>query len=116
MSYMIILLIKIFSEPFCHVEGGILEEITTIMTEIFHYRIKVISEKNFVLIYIHHRTNGPKPYLQNVPYCMQEPLFFPLSQICVFIVANLCIYSNVKYFKTFSQWQASSTAIYLDCF
>lgn len=45
-------LIKPFSDTLYPMDGGILilEETTLIRTEMFHHRIKVMTQKNFVLI------------------------------------------------------------------
>uniref|UniRef100_A0A0E9PRG6 Uncharacterized protein n=1 Tax=Anguilla anguilla TaxID=7936 RepID=A0A0E9PRG6_ANGAN len=48
----IFILIILFSDPSCPVDEGIfiMEEITPIRIEIFHHRIKLITQNNFVLI------------------------------------------------------------------
>ena len=52
MIHIIFILIKPFSDPSCPMDGSIviLEETTPIRIEMFHHRIKVITQNNFVLI------------------------------------------------------------------
>ena len=52
MIHIIFILIKPFSDPSCPMDGGIviLEETSPIRIEMFHQRIKVIIQINFVLI------------------------------------------------------------------
>ncbi len=52
MIHIIFILIKPFSDPSCPADGGIviLEETTPIRIEMFHHRIKVTTQNNFVLI------------------------------------------------------------------
>ena len=52
MIHIIFILIKPFSDPSCPMDGGIviLEETTPIRIEMFHHRIKVITQNNFGLI------------------------------------------------------------------
>ncbi len=51
MTHIIFILIKPFSDPSsCPMDGAILEETTPIRMEMFHHRIKVITQNNFVLI------------------------------------------------------------------
>ncbi len=54
MIHIILILIKPFGDPSRPVDGGtvILEETTPIRIEMFHHRIKVINQNNFVLICI----------------------------------------------------------------
>ncbi len=52
MIHIIFMLIKPVSDPSFPVDGGIviLEETTPVRIEMFHHRIKVITQNNFVLI------------------------------------------------------------------
>ncbi len=97
MIHIIFILIKPFSESSCPVDAGMdsVEETTPIRIEMFHLRIKVITQNNFIFIFSK-RTSGPKPCQQNAshPYgnfciCYIFPLIysgfsFNLSPICTF--------------------------------
>ena len=67
MIHIIFILIKPFSDPSCPMDGGIdSQETTTIRIEMFHHRIKVIAQNNFVLICSDPSLKGDK-WIQTMP-------------------------------------------------
>lgn len=48
------------------------EKVAPIRMEMFHCRLKVITQNNFVLIWLYVNRSGSKPCKKNVPYSLKE--------------------------------------------
>ncbi len=82
---------------------------TPIRTEMYHHRIKMITQNSFALICSVPGTSGPKPCQQNARHSIAEP---PHFQRVTFILP-VCIF---QYFFIFLNFTRSKTSIHLFIF
>lgn len=93
MFYIISILIKRFSEPSCTLDGGgiVREDTIPNCIEMFHHRIKVISQNNSVVICSVQSkgTSGPKTCQKTYTNSIQHNRATVVSLVCFF--STLCL-------------------------